>query len=123
MKKEIINYICALHGYLVRLKEIHWSTSKNSIHLLCDEIMWSVSDAEDRFAESAMGYFGKKIQVGQLKPDYPVAKDLSALLVELEADTLKIRKSLRNEKESGLVNVLDDVLTFAGKYKYRMTQL
>ena len=62
MQKEIIDYICDLHGYLIRLKEIHWSTDNNAEHLLCDEIMDDIRDNEDKFMESAMGLYDSRIK-------------------------------------------------------------
>lgn len=122
MRKEIIDYICGLHGYLIRLKEIHWSTDNNAEHLLCDEIMDDVRDAEDRFMESAMGLYGTKIRIGQLKPYLPDATALRQMLDEMKGETVAIRKRLAKPEESGLVTILDDILSFIGKYLYRETQ-
>ena len=122
MKKEILEFICSLHGYLIRLKEIHWSTNSNSEHLLCDSIMDTIGGLEDELAETAMGLYGKKIQVGELKPYLPNAEDLKPMLRELQSETLAVKKKLTSEKESGLVNILDDIIAAAQKYQYRATQ-
>ena len=42
MKKNIVDFICSLHGYQIRVKEIHWNTTINAEHLLCDEIIDTV---------------------------------------------------------------------------------
>jgi len=122
MQKEIIDYICDLHGYLIRLKEIHWSTDNNAEHLLCDEIMDNVRDNEDKFMESAMGLYDSKIKVGELKPYLPNATELKPMLNEMKSETVAIRGKLTKPEESGLVTVLDDILSFIGKYLYRSTQ-
>lgn len=122
MRKEIIDYICDLHGYLIRLKEIHWSTDNNAEHLLCDEIMDEVRDNEDKFMESAMGLYDSKIKVGELKPYLPNATELKPMLNEMKSETVAIRGKLTKPEESGLVTVLDDILLFIGKYLYRNTQ-
>ena len=44
-----------MHGYLIRIKEIHWNTNNNAEHLLCDEIQDCIADCEDRFTEGVMG--------------------------------------------------------------------
>lgn len=121
MKKEHINFICNLHGYLIRLKEIHWNTTNNAQHLLCDEISENLSDCEDRFTECAMGLSNTHFKVGDLKPYLPNAKELIPMLKELEGEIVSFRKTL-NETEWGLTNVLDDMLEACGKYKYRATQ-
>lgn len=122
MRKEILDYICDLHGYLIRLKEIHWSTDNNAEHLLCDEIMDDVRDNEDKFMESAMGLYDSKIKVGELKPYLPNATELKPMLNEMKSETVAIRGKLTKPEESGLVTVLDDILSFIGKYLYRSTQ-
>lgn len=122
MRKEVIDYICDLHGYLIRLKEIHWSTDNNAEHLLCNEIMDDVRDNEDKFMESAMGLYDSKIKIGELKPYLPNATELKPMLNEMKSETVAIRGKLTKPEESGLVTVLDDILSFIGKYLYRSTQ-
>ena len=87
MDKKYMDFICSLHGYCIRVKEIHWSTDNNAEHLLCDEIEEAIHDLEDRFAECAMGMTGKKVKVGDLKPMLPHATKLKEMLKEL-ADEL-----------------------------------
>lgn len=121
MKKEYVEFICTIHGYLIRLKEIHWNTNNNAEHLLCDEIMDSLSDCEDRFTECAMGITNTHFKVGDLVPYLPNSEQLKPMLKELESEILDFKKGL-SEHESGLTNVLDDMLEACGKYKYRATQ-
>jgi DNA-binding ferritin-like protein len=121
MKKEHVEFICNIHGYLIRLKEIHWNTNNNSEHLLCDEILDNLSDCQDRFTECAMSISDKHFKIGDLKPYLPNSKDLNEMLKELENDIYSFRKTLKSN-EFGLTNVIDDMLEFCGKYKYRATQ-
>jgi hypothetical protein len=122
MRKELLDYICSLHGYLIRLKEIHWSTDSNSEHLLCDEIMDTVRECEDEFTESAMGLYGEKVKVGDLKPYLPNAESLKPMLKELVGETVAMKKRLGKDSEAGLCNILDDIIASAQKYMYRTTQ-
>ena len=122
MRKDLLDYICSLHGYLIRLKEIHWSTSSNAEHLLCDEVMDMVGECEDELAESAMGLYGVKIKVGELKPHLPNAEELKAMLRELVGETIEMKRKLSKDSEAGLCNVLDDVICQANKFMYRSTQ-
>ena len=121
MKKEYIEFICTLHGYLIRLKEIHWNTNNNSEHLLCDEISDALSDCEDRFTECAMGISDEHFKIGDLVPYLPNSEKLKPMLDELQGEIMDFKKKLK-ENESGLINVLDDMLESCGKYKYRSTQ-
>lgn len=117
-----MDYICSLHGYLIRLKEIHWNTSSNAEHLLCDEIMDMVSTCEDEFTESAMGLYDEKVKIGDLKPLLPRAESLKPMLEELIGETIDMKKDLNKDKEAGLANVLDEIICQANKYIYRTTQ-
>lgn len=122
MKKNIVDFICSLHGYQIRIKEIHWNTTLNSEHLLCDEILDCVSDCEDRFTECAMGLEGVHFKIGDLKPMLPHSTSLLAMLKEMESEVLEMEESLTGKKEKGLVNILDEMLENCGKFKYRATQ-
>ena len=122
MKKEYINFLCELHGYLIRVKEIHWSTDNNSEHLLCDEIEDDIHGCEDRFAECAMGMEDARIRVGQLLPILPNAENLFDMLKELEDDVMKMKKKLTGPENGGLFNILDDIQECCNKYKYRSKQ-
>lgn len=122
MRKDLMDYICSLHGYLIRAKEIHWSTDSNAEHLLCDEVMDCVRDNEDELAESAMGLYGEKIKVGDLKPYLPNAEELKPMLKELLDETVAIKKRLNKDEEAGLCNILDDIIAGAQKCMYRSTQ-
>lgn len=117
-----MDYICSLHGYLIRLKEIHWNTSSNAEHLLCDEISGSISECEDEFTEVAMGLFGEKVKVGDLKPLLPNAEELKPMLKELVGETVAMKKKLNRDVDAGLCNILDDIIASAQKYMYRSTQ-
>lgn len=123
MKKNIIDFLCCLHGYTIRIKEIHWNTDSNAIHKLCDEIEDDLCGIEDRFAECAMGMEGKKVKIGQLLPVLPNAETLLSMLDELGDDLDAFFKTIDDEKKfHGLHNILDDLAEMIGKYKYRATQ-
>lgn len=122
MKKNIINFICSLHGYLIRIKEIHWNTENNSVHLLCDEISDDLSDCEDRFTECAMGMSSEHFKIGDLKPMLPHSTSLIPMLKELESEILEMEDSLTNKKDAGLINILDEMIEKCNKYKYRASQ-
>lgn len=121
MNKRYIDFICSLHGYMIRVKEFHWSTDNNAEHLLCDEIEDSIHDIEDRLAECLMGMVGSKFKVGDLKPMLPNAKNLKDMLRELEVETNEFKKGIK-ENQGGVMNICDDLLETVCKYKYRATQ-
>ena len=108
MEKKYIDFICSLHGYCIRVKEIHWNTDNNTTHLLCDDIEEEIHDLEDRFAECIMGESGKKFKIGDLKPLLPNSEALMPMLRELEKEVIDMKKSLDEYKDGGLINVCDD---------------
>ena len=122
MTKLYVDFICSLHGYLIRLKEIHWNTENNAEHLLCDEISDCLEDCEDRFTECAMGITSSHFKVGDLKPMLPHATSLLPMLKELEDETIKMEDKLQAKTERGLINILDELLENCNKFKYRATQ-
>lgn len=122
MKKGYIDFICALHGYSIRVKEIHWNTSSDSEHTLCDEINSCIGSSEDEFTECCMGIEGKHFQIGKLLPMLPNSESLLPLLKEMEKDVLKMKEECNDTTESGLKSILDIMIKNINKYKYRATQ-
>lgn len=122
MKKEYIDFVCALHGYMIRVKEIHWNTNSDSEHKLCDEIEDCIHGCEDRFAECVMGMEGKHFSIGDLLPVLPNAESLPSMLKELQADIMGMKKKATAETDGGLNNILDEMLENCNKFKYRVTQ-
>lgn len=122
MKTEYIRLINLLHGYSLRVKEIHWNTSVNAEHLLCDEILDCISDCEDRFAECVMGMCGTRFQIGDLRPLLPKSLDLISMLGELEQEILSFEKNLTEKNAVGIFNILDELIEKLNKFKYRATQ-
>lgn len=122
MEKKYIDFICSLHGYCIRVKEIHWNTDNNAEHLLCDEVEEAIHDLEDRFAECAMGITDKKFKIGDLKPMLPHATKLKEMLKELADETMDMKDNFDGYQYSGLENICDDIMEMCGKYMYRTTQ-
>lgn len=122
MDKKYVEFINLLHGYLIRVKEIHWNTDSNAEHLLCDEIQDCLMGGEDRFAECAMGMDGEHFKVGDLEPMLPNAEKLGPMLKELHGDIIDMKKELDDEEDGGLMNILDELLENCNKFRYRETQ-
>lgn len=122
MKKNQIDFICSLHGYLIRVKEIHWNTNSDAEHKLCDDILDCIGGCEDRFTECLMGMTGEHFKIGDLKPMLPNATQLMSMLNELEGEIVDFEEKLTSKKDGGLTNVLDELLENVNKFKYRATQ-
>ena len=122
MTKEQIDFICSLHGYLIRIKEIHWNTDNNAEHLLCDEIQDCIAGCEDRLAECLMGMNGEHFKIGDLLPMLPNSEKLKPMLKELEGEIIEFESKLTSKRDGGLTNILDELLENVNKFKYRATQ-
>ena len=122
MDKKYIDFACNMHGYLIRVKEIHWNTNNNSEHLLCDEIESAIHDCEDRFMEVAMGMEGEHFPIGKLLPMIPNATSLSGMLNSLDKDVVEMLEKCKDKDDEGLRNALGDLHECCKKYKYRATQ-
>lgn len=120
--KDVIEYICGLHGYLIRLKEFHWAANTHSEHVLCDSAIDKFTELEDEIAESSMGLYGKKIGVNDLKPLLPNSETIEPMLKELQKETIDFKKTLKRDEESGLANLLDEVIASAQKFIYLSKQ-
>ena len=79
-------------------------------------------DCEDKFAECCMGIEGKHFQIGKLLPMIPNSENLLSVLKDLEKDILSMKKKCNDTTESGLTNILDEMMQCVNKYKYRATQ-
>lgn len=122
MKSEYIDFVCSLHGYLIRAKEIHWNTNSNAEHLLCDEFHSELLSCEDAFMECCMGMSGEHFQIGKLLPMVPNANSFIPMLKELEKEVVDMKKKCSAPEDGGLATILDDMLQCVNKYKYRATQ-
>lgn len=122
MKELYVYFVCLLYGYLIRTKEIHWSTDSNSTHKLCDEIYDGLDDFMDRFAEASQGVTGTHFKSESIKPVLPNSTELIPMLKELNEDVLSASERLSGKEERGLVNIIDDIVEFSNKYAYRATQ-
>lgn len=122
MKSDILQFLSALEGYHQRLKEIHWSTTNKSEHLLTDEIDGDVLEFEDRLAEVCMGCLNTRFGIGDLKTLMPSAKNTTDLITELFSDVNDFKKKIGEEsKYAGIQNILDDMAETINKWNYLRT--
>lgn len=122
IEESILEYIRKVEGYRIRLREIHWSTSKHSEHILTDNIMGILTEHEDSVAEVCMGVLGIRIKVGQVVPILPDANELRSLLDVALENAVDLKTKVEDNKLfSGLTNILDDCIQELSKGKYLET--
>lgn len=127
LPEAILLYIKKLEGYRLRLREIHWSTTRKAEHELSDDLMSDLTDYEDSIAEEAMGIFGVRVKVGDIVPEIPEGKELKSILASLTNDTLTLLASLEPEEgktnipSGGIPSILEDIIHDLNKSKYLET--
>ena len=122
IKNETREFLSGLEGYHALLKELHWSASHHSLHVLTDEMDGEVLEVEDAIAECVMGITDSKFGIGDLKTLLPEAKTLDALLKEMKKDVIDFKEKVGDDAEvAGLQNILDDFMQNINKWNYLKT--
>ena len=122
LKEITLNFLSECEGYHQLCKGLHWSTSNKAEHLLVDNIDDEVLSFQDRVAEAVMGMTNDKFGIGELKTLLPNSKTVESMLNELEEDTLSFKDGIgEDNKRSGLINILDELLESINKFKYLRT--
>lgn len=122
ISEAILDYIKFLEGSRIRLRELHWSTTNKSEHLLTDSLMEEVEKFEDEFAEELMGILGVRIKVGDINAEIPDKKSTLDILDNLTDSTLVMRASLEDDvRYLGTISLIDDFLHILNKSKYLET--
>ena len=121
-QEAVLDFIKYIEGVRIRLREIHWMAERNSKHLLTDDIISSLEDAEDNIAEDLMGICGFRIKVGAIVPTMTNQVELEPLLCELHEAVVQLCACIENDKlYGGIVNELEDLMHSIGKWKYLAT--
>ena len=122
LKEKTIELLSSIEGYHQCLKELHWSATHHSLHVLTDDMYEEVLEVEDAIAECVMGILDIKFGIGDLKTLLPEAKTLDALLKEMRKDLVAYKEAVGDSAEvAGLHNILDDYMQNINKWNYLKT--
>jgi hypothetical protein len=122
LKNKTKNFLSYLEGVHSQLKMLHWSSKNHSEHVLTDDIDSSILEYEDRIAECVMGRLNTRFGIGDLKCLLPESKTLDGLINELQNDTITFKKDVEDDiMNSGLVNILDELISDINKWNYLKT--
>lgn len=114
---KIVDLISFLHNAQLPVREIHWNTRNNALHLLTDETIDELLDWEDRLAETYLGSNDRELKINDTKPS---SEEFKGIMEELSDMAAKTRESFGNEKQYENINaVLDDILETTKKNIYR----
>ena len=112
---KIVDLISFLHNTQLPLREIHWNTRNNALHLITDETIKDLFEWEDTLAEAFISDTKINIKINATKPN---SNEFSSILKELINLTNSIKTSI-NESDNGICAVIDDILEGCNKYLYR----
>lgn len=117
MIKEFLEFENRLNGYRTRVKELHFSAKKHSIHVILDDFTNDLTEFEDEFMEDAQALHGQ-FTPGEIMPVLPKSLDSVSLLKEIRADLANMREFITSPMYAGLMSVLDDFFHTVNKTIY-----
>lgn len=114
---KIVDLISFLHNAQLPVREIHWNTRNNALHLLTDEAIGELLDWEDRLAETYLGSNDRELKINDTKPS---SEEFKGIMEELSDLATEVKESFGDSKQYENINaVLDEVLEATKKNIYR----
>ena len=114
---KIVDLISFLHNAQLPVREIHWNTRNNALHLLTDESIDELLDWEDRLAETYLGSNDRELKINDTKPS---SEEFKGIMEELSDLTTEVKESFGDSKQYENINaVLDEILEATKKNTYR----
>lgn len=110
---KIVDLISFLHNAQLPLREIHWNTRNNALHLLTDETIDNLFEWEDTLAEAFISSKSLNLKINDTKPSS--SEDFKSIMNEL----IELATSVKNISDNAVCAVVDDILEKANKYLYR----
>ena len=115
---KIVDLISFLHNAQLPVREIHWNTRNNALHLLTDEAIEELLDWEDRLAETYLGSNLGELKINEKKPES--SEDFKSIMEELVDLANEVKDGFGDSNEYDNVNaVIDEILETAKKNIYR----
>ena len=114
---KIVDLISFLHNAQLPVREIHWNTRNNALHLLTDSAIGELLDWEDRLAETYLGSNDRELKINDTKPS---SEEFKGIMEELSDLATEVKESFGDNKQYENINaVLDEVLEATKKNIYR----
>ena len=115
--QKIVDLISFLHNAQLPVREIHWNTRNNALHLLTDESIDELLDWEDRLAETYLGSNDRELKINDTKPS---SEEFKGIMEELSDLATEVKESFGDNKQYENINaVLDEILEAVKKNIYR----
>lgn len=115
---NIMQYLCTLEGYKVKLKNLHWSANCMSVHTKIDELLEELNDFEDLLAETYQGIY-TQFDSNFLRATVETSDNIFSLVDKLLLETKILHGSISSrEDELILKNIVEDFIAYLFKFKY-----
>lgn len=116
MRKKICRTVFMLYQYADMTKMIHYSTEKNHIHELCDDVRDAIVDFADELAEQSFGFYGKpSFDEMDLNQPVNVTKEIDELCKHVLGSIGYLEKEYEGDDEhTNIISLIDD---FKGKMR------
>ncbi len=114
---KIVDLISFLHNAQLQVREIHWNTRNNALHLLTDSAIDELLDWEDRLAETYLGSNDRELKINDTKPS---SEEFKGIMEELSDLATEVKESFGDSKQYENINgILDEILETTKKNIYR----
>lgn len=121
----ILNIINKLEGYKTKLKELHWAfrdetmfTKDLNFHKQVDELLFDVSEFQDKFAEACQAIKGN-ILFNTLVGINCSSNKILDILAYIQEDIYSFRANYSTNKEYvGIINNIEDFYATLDKHIY-----
>lgn len=110
---KVIDLISFLHNAQLPVREIHWNTRNNALHLLTDEIIDNLFEWEDTLSEAFISSKNLTLKINSTSPSS--SEDIKSILNEL----IEKATSVKKDNDNAICAVIDDILEKTNKYLYR----
>lgn len=110
----VVDLISLLHHAQLPVREIHWNTRENALHLTTDEAIKSFLEWEDKLAEAFISDKNITLKINDTKPASNA--DFKGILKDIVKLTEEVKEKV---KETSIAAVIDDILEGCNKHLYR----
>lgn len=119
-REKFVTFLNLMEGLKIRIKEKHWTSKDINNHRQLDDLLWTLNNFEDAFAEEGI------IVIGEILPGEIKATELNKD-IDVVDSCLKMAGKMRElcsaPKFSGILAGIDNFISDINTYKYlaRMT--
>lgn len=119
-----INPLVFFINFNSNIKIYHWMTTSYSRHAASDQLYDKLQELSDQLVEIYIGKYGRpKLTKKDIVSSVAVMNDIT-ILTYLESCITYLRKDIYkfiNEKDTEIINIIDEIIGEINQTKYRFT--